>query len=111
MSLDSGLQQGSDSGNRFPVQPSQFPRPRDPRLAPQTLSGEVSPLGSKKWDPREAVWQRKMFFFCPTQCSEFLSSSYLPELGTDLVTALSSLDMNDLPHVVVLKLVALGELS
>ena len=28
-------------------------------------------------------------------------AAYLPELGTNLVTALSSLDMNDLSHVVL----------
>ena len=32
-------------------------------------------------------------------------NAYLPELGTDLVTALASLNMNDLPHL-VLKVVA-----
>ena len=30
------------------------------------------------------------------------SSPYLPELGTNLVTALASLNMNDLTHVVLL---------
>ena len=31
----------------------------------------------------------------------FVGQTYLPELGTNLVTALSSLDVNDFPHLFV----------